>query len=160
MGRAAAGAASPLIHENSGWLETPDFQAFRGSEQPASRTAPGLECAKLLIYYGVSWEYEPGTFLLAHRRGGRATEEFMPDFFLPEQALYLEVTVMKQTLVTAEEPQAAESREPIPSQREALLQANFECLAARAPRRPPRRDESSGEVDPGQRRVARRHRAP
>jgi hypoxanthine phosphoribosyltransferase len=28
------------------------------------------------------------------------TEAFTPDFYLPEQDLYLEVTVMKQSLVT------------------------------------------------------------
>jgi len=31
---------------------------------------------------------------------GRVTEAFTPDFYLPEQDLYLEVTVMKQSLVT------------------------------------------------------------
>ena len=33
-------------------------------------------------------------------RKGRPTEAFTPDFYLPEQDLFLEITVMKQSLVT------------------------------------------------------------
>jgi hypoxanthine phosphoribosyltransferase len=57
------------------------------------------ECARLLDYYGVPWLYEPHTFALVEEEG-RVTEAFTPDFYLPEQDLYVEVTVMKQALVT------------------------------------------------------------
>ena len=40
------------------------------------------------------------TFVLERDEEGRVTEAFTPDFYLPEQDLYLEVTVMKQSLVT------------------------------------------------------------
>ena len=33
---------------------------------------------------------------------GRVVEAFTPDFYLPEQDLYVEITVMKQSLVTQE----------------------------------------------------------
>ena len=46
------------------------------------------------------WLYEPRTFVLERDAEGRVTEAFTPDFYLPEQDLYLEVTVMKQSLVT------------------------------------------------------------
>ena len=59
-----------------------------------------LEYAKILDYYGVPWMYEPHTFVLERDEAGRVTEAFTPDFYLPEQDLYLEVTVMKQSLVT------------------------------------------------------------
>src|SRR5213593_2751984 len=81
-------------------LESPDFQAFRGGERPRFANRAELECAKLLDYYGVPWEYEPRTFVLETDDDGRVSEAFTPDFYLPEQDLYLEVTVMKQSLVT------------------------------------------------------------
>ena len=54
----------------------------------------------MLDYYGVPWLYEPRTFVLERAEDGRVIEAFTPDFYLPEQDLYLEVTVMKQSLVT------------------------------------------------------------
>jgi hypoxanthine phosphoribosyltransferase len=81
-------------------LETHDFQAFRGAEPPRFANRAELECAKILDFYGVPWEYEPRTFVLETDEDGRCIEAFTPDFYLPEQDLYLEVTVMKQSLVT------------------------------------------------------------
>ena len=80
-------------------LETPDFQAYRGQEPPRFANRAELECAKVLDYYGVPWNYEPRTFVL-EEVGGRVVEAFTPDFHLPEQDLYLEITMMKQSLVT------------------------------------------------------------
>ena len=54
----------------------------------------------MLDYYGVPWLYEPRTFVLERAEDGRVVEAFTPDFYLLEQDLYLEVTVMKQSLVT------------------------------------------------------------
>ena len=54
----------------------------------------------MLDYYGVPWEYEPTTFVLERDPEGRVTSAFTPDFYLPEQDLYVEVTVMRQALVT------------------------------------------------------------
>ena len=81
-------------------LETPDFQAYVGVGQPRFANQAELECAKILDFYGVPWDYEPTTFVLETDDEGRVTEAFKPDFYLPEQDLYLEITVMKQTLVT------------------------------------------------------------
>src|SRR5436309_13812000 len=44
--------------------EMPDFQAYRGQGIPRFANDAELECAKLLDYYGVPWEYEPRTFVL------------------------------------------------------------------------------------------------
>ena len=96
-------------------LETPHFQAFRGSEQPRFANRAELECAKLLDYYGVPWEYEPRTFVLATDEAGRVTEAFTPDFFLPEQDLYLEITFMKQPLVTRKNRKLRKLRERYPN---------------------------------------------
>src|SRR5919197_6774628 len=95
-------------------LETPRFQAFRGGEQPRFANRAELEGAKLLDYYGVPWEYEPRTFVLETDAEGRVTEAFKPDFYLPEQDLYLEVTVMKQTLVTKKNRKLRKLRELYP----------------------------------------------
>jgi hypothetical protein len=58
------------------------------------------ECARILDYYGLTWCYEPHTFPLRNDEQGRVVEAFTPDFWLPELDLYLEVTTMKQSLVT------------------------------------------------------------
>ena len=54
----------------------------------------------MLDFYGVPWDYEPTTFVLDRDGEGRILSAFTPDFYLPEQNLYVEVTVMKQSLVT------------------------------------------------------------
>ena len=58
------------------------------------------EFARLLDFYGVSWQYEPRTFPLRHAEDGRVIEAFSPDFYLPDFALYIELTTMKQGLAT------------------------------------------------------------
>jgi hypoxanthine phosphoribosyltransferase len=80
--------------------ETGGFQAYRGDETPRFANQAELECAKVLDFYNVPWMYEPRTFVLEEDSDGRVTEAFSPDFYLPEQDLYLEITVMKQALVT------------------------------------------------------------
>ena len=113
-------------------LETPHFQAFRGSQQPRFANRAELECAKLLDYYGVPWDYEPRTFVLATDEEGRVTEAFTPDFYLPEQDLYLEVTVMKQALVTRKNRKLRKLRERYPEIRIKLFyKRDLERLAQR-----------------------------
>jgi hypoxanthine phosphoribosyltransferase len=80
--------------------EVPDFQAYCGRGVPRFANDVELECAKLLDYYRVPWDYEPRTFVLEQAADGTVVEAFKPDFYLPEQDLYLEITVMKQSLVT------------------------------------------------------------
>ena len=56
--------------------------------------------ANLLDFYRIPWEYEPRSFPLQWDKDGRVTEAFTPDFYLPEFDQYVEITTMKQTLVT------------------------------------------------------------
>ena len=58
------------------------------------------QLAKLLDFYGVAWEYEPRTFELDHGADGQVTRAFTPDFYLPAHDLYIEVTTLRQGLVT------------------------------------------------------------
>ena len=46
-------------------------------------------------FYGLPWQYEPHTFVLRRDRQGRPIVAFTPDFYLPDQDLYVEVTTMR-----------------------------------------------------------------
>jgi hypoxanthine phosphoribosyltransferase len=48
---------------------------------------------------------------------GRVTEAFTPDFFLPDQNLYVEITAMKQSLVTRKNRKLRKLRERYPDVR-------------------------------------------
>jgi hypothetical protein len=56
--------------------------------------------ANLLDFYRIAWEYEPRSFPVQYGPDGSPTESFTPDFYLPEFDLYVELTTMKQSLVT------------------------------------------------------------
>ncbi len=90
------------------------FQAYRGVEPPRFANRIELECAKILDYYGVPWAYEPHQFVLERDDDGRVTSAFTPDFYLPDQNLYVEVTVMKQSLVTRKNRKLRQLRELYP----------------------------------------------
>ena len=113
-------------------IEVPDFQAYRGSEPPQFVNEVELECAKILDYYGVPWQYEPRTFVLEEDEDGRILEAFTPDFYLPEQDLYLEITVMKQSLVTRKNRKLRKLRELHPDVKIKLFyKRDLERLAQR-----------------------------
>jgi hypothetical protein len=54
--------------------------------------------ARILDFYGIAWNYEPRTFPLEWDESGKVTLAFAPDFFLPEQNLYVELTVLRPKL--------------------------------------------------------------
>ena len=56
--------------------------------------------ANLLDFYRIRWEYEPRSFPVAWDNDAKVAESFTPDFYLPELDLYVELTMMKQSLVT------------------------------------------------------------
>jgi hypoxanthine phosphoribosyltransferase len=93
-------------------LESGDFQADSSGAMFANEAE--AECARLLDYHGIRWEYEPQSFPLEEDDEGRVLEAFTPDFYLPEQELYLEVTVMKQSLVTRKNRKIRKFRERYP----------------------------------------------
>src|SRR3954451_148646 len=95
-------------------LETPVFQAYSGAQPPRFANPAELECAKVLDYYGVPWQYEPRTFVLEEDETGRTVQAFTPDFYLPEQDLYIEITMMKQSLVTRKNRKLRKLRERYP----------------------------------------------
>lgn len=56
--------------------------------------------AQILDFYGIQWEYEPRTFPLEWDTSGSVTLAFSPDFYLPEQDLYVELTTLRPRLST------------------------------------------------------------
>ena len=94
--------------------ETPGLQATSNAEEPHFASQAEVECAKILDFYGLEWKYEPTSFVLETDENGRVIEAFTPDFYLPEQDLYLEVTVMKQSLVTRKNRKIRKLRERYP----------------------------------------------
>ncbi len=109
-----------------------DFQAYRGFEPPRFANPAELEYAKMLDWHGVAWLYEPRTFVLERDAEGRVIEAFTPDFYLPEQDLYLEVTVMKQSLVTRKNRKLRKLRQLYPEIRIKLFyERDFQRLAER-----------------------------
>lgn len=57
------------------------------------------EFARILDFYNIEWVYEPRSFPLKWE-DDRVTEMFTPDFYLPGLDLYIEITTLKQSLVT------------------------------------------------------------
>ena len=104
----------------------------RSEDTPRFANDAERECARLLDFYGVAWEYEPHSFALERDYSGHVTEAFTPDFYLPEQDLYLEVTVMKQALVTRKNRKLRKLRERYPDVRIKLFyRRDIERLAQR-----------------------------
>jgi hypoxanthine phosphoribosyltransferase len=54
----------------------------------------------LLDFYDILWDYEPRAFAVEWDDKGDATGFFRPDFYLPDEDLYIEITTMNQKLVT------------------------------------------------------------
>ncbi len=70
--------------------------------------------ANLLDFYRIAWEYEPRSFPIQSGPNGEALEAFTPDFYLPEFNLYVELTTMKQSLVTKKNRKVRLMRELYP----------------------------------------------
>ncbi|MDP3063893.1 MAG: hypoxanthine phosphoribosyltransferase [Chloroflexota bacterium] len=78
------------------------------------------EFAHILDFYGVHWKYEPRSFPLRWE-GDRVVEMFTPDFYLPELDLYVELTTLKQSLVTEKNRKLRHLRELHPDIKVKLL---------------------------------------
>lgn len=87
--------------------------------------------SELLNFYGVAWEYEPTTFVLERDPTGRVLEAFTPDFYLPGYDMYVELTTLKQKLVTRKNRKVRKLRTRYPGIRVKMLhrQATLGLLA-------------------------------
>jgi hypoxanthine phosphoribosyltransferase len=90
------------------------------------------EFARFLDYYRIRWVYEPVSFPIAWD-GTRVSEMFTPDFYLPEHDLYIELTTMKQSLVTPKNRKLRMIREIYPDVNVRLLyRKDYQQLLAKA----------------------------
>lgn len=81
------------------------------------------EFARLLDFYRIEWLYEPRSFPLRWN-GGEIAEMFTPDFYLPELDLYIELTTLKQNLITEKKHKLRQLRELYPEINIRLLTRN------------------------------------
>ena len=111
---------------------TPESGHFQADSGTVFANEAEAECARILDYHGIPWEYEPRSFPLETDEEGRVVEAFTPDFYLPEQDRYLEVTVMKQSLVTRKNRKLRELQRLYPHVRVKLFyRRDIERLAQR-----------------------------
>ena len=100
-------------------------------EPPRFAHASEEEFARILDFYGLRWEYEPRSFPL--RWDGDAMLEMLtPDFYLSDLDIYLELTTMKQSLVTQKNHKIRLMRELYPDVNIRLLyRKDFHRLLAK-----------------------------
>lgn len=72
------------------------------------------QCARILDFYGIRWEYEPKSFPIEWNKKGNVVQSFTPDFYLPELNLFIELTTMSQKLVTKKNRKVRRLRELYP----------------------------------------------
>lgn len=79
------------------------------------------EFARFLDFYDIEWRYEPMCFAINWDEEGRVREAFTPDFYLPQFDLFVELTTMKQSLVTRKNRKIRRMRSLYPEIRVKIL---------------------------------------
>jgi len=69
---------------------------------------------RILDFYGIQWQYEPRTFPLEWDANGNISDAFTPDFYLPEQDLYIELTTLRPKLTNYKNRRVRRMRELYP----------------------------------------------
>lgn len=77
--------------------------------------------ARVLDFYKMEWVYEPRTFPLAWDDDGNVTSAFTPDFYLPEQDVYIELTTLRPSLHTFKNRKVRQLRKLYPEVNVKLL---------------------------------------
>lgn len=88
--------------KNKSTLDHPNPQPPRETDPARPQFAHEAEetFARILDFYGIDWLYEPRTFPLEWDQEGNVVEAFAPDFYLPQQDLYVELTTLRPQLTT------------------------------------------------------------
>ncbi len=90
------------------------------------------ELAALFDSYGIEWQYEPTTFVLERDGDGNPTCAFTPDFYLPAFDIYVELTTLRQPLVTRKHRKIRMLQEQQPDVRVKILyRKDLERLGAK-----------------------------
>ncbi|MBA7642583.1 hypothetical protein ES703_50281 [subsurface metagenome] len=96
---------------------------LRQADMTAFAHASEEEFAQILNFYSIEWVYEPRSFPLKWD-GDRVTEMFTPDFYLPSLDLYIEITTLKQGLVTKKNRKLRQLQQLYPEVKIMLLHKN------------------------------------
>jgi hypoxanthine phosphoribosyltransferase len=124
------------------------WRLAKSTEDPSFAHPAELDFARILTFYRIRWVYEPTTFALSWKPDGRPSEMFTPDFYLPDHRLYIELTTMRQQLVTRKNRKLRQMREIYPTvQIKLLYRRDFHRLVD-AYRIGERRAESSNVLNP------------
>ncbi|MCS7207631.1 MAG: hypoxanthine phosphoribosyltransferase [Dehalococcoidia bacterium] len=112
--------------------QSPQEEAPESWSPPPPFAHPSeAEFARILDFYGVRWQYEPRSFPIRWE-GERVVEMFTPDFYLPDLDLYVELTTLKQSLVTEKNRKLRLLRQLYPDIKIKLLyRRDFHRLLAR-----------------------------
>ena len=94
---------------------------FQAVEAHAFAHPAEQDLARILSFYRIRWVYEPTTFHLEVREDGRPAEQITPDFYLPDHDLFIELTTMRQRLVTRKNRKIRRLREIFPALQIKLL---------------------------------------
>jgi len=109
------------------------------AEPPVFAHPSEEEFARLFDFYQIAWEYEPVSFPIEWDEEGRAIQYFTPDFYLPEYDLYIEVTTLRQKLITKKHHKIRRLRELYPHIQIKLLNVDdFRKLMLKYGRVPPK----------------------
>jgi len=88
--------------------------------------------ARILDFYRLRWEYEPHTYPLVWNEAGAPIESFTPDFYLPDVDTYVELTTLRQPLVTRKNRKLRRFRTLYPQKRVRMLyRRDLEELSAK-----------------------------
>jgi hypothetical protein len=101
-----------ILHEAE---ESPALEAQAATDRAPFANASETEFARILDFYQIEWQYEPRNFPIEWDGGGEVTESFTPDFYLPQFDLFIELTTLKQDLVTKKNRKIRRLRELYPT---------------------------------------------
>ncbi len=90
-------------------------------DEPSFAHESEAEFASYLDFYRIDWRYEPICFPIEWDDEGKVTGCFTPDFYLPGFDLFVELTTMKQSLVTRKNRKLRLMRELYPEIRVKIL---------------------------------------
>lgn len=104
-------------------------ESCQDEEEPPQRTVSFAhesesEFARILDFYHIGWQYEARTFPIEWDEEGNVVSSFTPDFYLPDYDLFIELTTLKQSLVTKKNRKVRLLRELYPEINVKILYAS------------------------------------
>jgi hypothetical protein len=111
---ALSGSLRDEILRSLAAAEACPLPAAEQPQPPRFANESEAEFARILSFYHIEWQYEPRAFAIEWNDAGQATAFFTPDFYLPQHDLYIELTTLRQPLVTRKNRKIRRLRELYP----------------------------------------------